>query len=119
VRREFRRAPSRFSANTVCASENPEDRYGRLFQDLVANTPSTQRSSLFALHGSEDLGEKTARMLGCDLAALEELSFEDGEHKSRPLEAVAGRDVYVMHSLHGGHEESPNDKLCRLLSSAP
>jgi ribose-phosphate pyrophosphokinase len=74
-----------------------------------------ERLSLFALHGSEELGEKIAGLLGCDLAALEERVFEDGEHKSRPLAAVAGRDVYVVHSLHGGHEDSPNDKLCRLL----
>ena len=77
--------------------------------------PALQRLSLFALHGSEDLGGKIAGLLGCDLSALEERSFEDGEHKSRPLEAVAGRDVYVVHSLYGGPEESPNDKLCRLL----
>ncbi len=77
--------------------------------------PVQVRLSLFALQGSEDLGEKIARLLGCELAALEERSFEDGEQKSRPLDAVAGRDVYVVHSLYGGPEESPNDKLCRLL----
>jgi ribose-phosphate pyrophosphokinase len=79
--------------------------------------PSTaaERLRLFALHGTEALGEKIAHSLGCSLAALEERGFEDGEHKSRPLETVAGSDVYVVHSLHGGPEESPNDKLCRLL----
>ncbi|HTO65974.1 MAG TPA: ribose-phosphate diphosphokinase [Bradyrhizobium sp.] len=73
------------------------------------------RLRLFSLHGTEVLGEKIAHALGCGLAAVEERSFEDGEHKVRPLEAVAGCDVYVMHSLHGGPDESPNDKLCRLL----
>ena len=77
---------------------------------------AVERLRLFALHGTEVLGEKIARSLGCHLAALEERSFEDGEHKSRPLDTVAGCDVYVVHSLHGGPQESPNDKLCRLLS---
>jgi ribose-phosphate pyrophosphokinase len=74
-----------------------------------------ERLRLFALHGTEELGDKIAKSLGCKLAVLEERSFEDGEHKIRPLETVAGSDVYVVHSLHGGPEESPNDKLCRLL----
>src|SRR5579864_3890525 len=73
------------------------------------------RLRLFSLHGTEVLGEKIAHTLGCRLATVEERSFEDGEHKVRPLEAVAGCDVYVLHSLHGGPDESPNDKLCRLL----
>lgn len=85
------------------------------FRTWSPTHPVLERLSLFALHGTEDLGGKIARLLGCDLAALEERSFEDGEHKSRPLVTVAGRDVYVVHSLHGGPEESPNDKLCRLL----
>ena len=74
-----------------------------------------ERLRLFALKGTEELGRKIAQSLGCGLAALEERSFEDGEHKVRPLETVAGCDVYVVHSLHGGPEDSPNDKLCRLL----
>lgn len=74
-----------------------------------------ERLRLFALHGTETLGDRIAKSLGCSLAAVEERSFEDGEHKVRPLETVAGCDVYVVHSLHGGPEESPNDKLCRLL----
>ncbi len=73
------------------------------------------RLRLFALHGTEELGERIADALGCKLAAIEERSFEDGEHKIRSLEPVAGCDVYVVHSLHGGPEQSPNDKLCRLL----
>ena len=76
---------------------------------------AVERLRLFALHGTEVLGEKIARSLGCHLAALEERSFEDVEHKIRPLETVAGCDVYVVHSLHGGPQESPNDKLCRLM----
>lgn len=70
---------------------------------------------LFALNGSTELGEQIATSLSGTLAAHEERSFEDGEHKIRPLDTVAGHDVYVVHSLHGGPVESPNDKLCRLL----
>lgn len=54
-------------------------------------------------------------MGGLSLAHHEERDFEDGEHKIRPLETVAGRDVYVVHSLHGDATESVNDKLCKLL----
>lgn len=70
---------------------------------------------LFTLKGTDDLGSKVADALGCGLAHHEERSFEDGEHKIRPLDTVAGCDVYVVHSLHGGPDESPNDKMCRLL----
>jgi ribose-phosphate pyrophosphokinase len=79
------------------------------------HSTTVERLRLFALHGTDTLGKKIAHSLGCDLSALEERSFEDGEHKIRPLERVAGCDVYVVHSLHGGPEESPNDKLCQLL----
>ena len=42
-------------------------------------------------------------------------SRELGEHKSRSLETVRGRDVYVIHSLYGEPSQSVNDKLVRLL----
>ncbi len=78
--------------------------------------PTTDcRLQLFALKGSDALGAAIAEALGCVLSVHEERDFEDGEHKIRPLETVAGSDVYVVHSLHGGPVESPNDKLCRLL----
>lgn len=80
----------------------------------AAAAPS-DRLRLFTLNGSKELGAKIADSLGCALAAHEERGFEDGEHKIRPLDMVAGCDVYVVHSLHGGPDESPNDKLCRLL----
>jgi ribose-phosphate pyrophosphokinase len=70
---------------------------------------------LFALDASRAFGEAVAAALGLPLAAHEEREFEDGEHKARPLEGVRGRDVYVVQGLHGGPEQSPNDKLCRLL----
>lgn len=70
---------------------------------------------LFAMHSSRAFGERVAQHLGIGLAAHEERNFEDGEHKSRPLEEVRGRDVFVIHSLYGDGKESGNDKLCRLL----
>jgi len=70
---------------------------------------------LFALRASASYGEKISRALGVPLADHEERSFEDGEHKSRPLENVRNQDVYVVQSLYGDHEETVNDKLCRLL----
>ncbi|MFW6027511.1 MAG: ribose-phosphate diphosphokinase [bacterium] len=70
---------------------------------------------LFALNQTREFGERIAAALGCELDPHEERSFEDGEHKARPLVSVRGRDVYVVQSLHGGPDESGNDKLCRLL----
>jgi ribose-phosphate pyrophosphokinase len=76
----------------------------------------TNRSlCLFALNATEALGLAVAAELSLPLAAHEEREFEDGEHKTRPLEAVRGAHVFVMQSLHGGPNLSANDKLCRLL----
>jgi len=71
--------------------------------------------AVFALRAGRDFGERVARRLGRALAEHEERDFEWGQHKARPLEGVRGRDVYVVHSLHGDFEQSANDKLCRLL----
>ena len=75
----------------------------------------TARLRLFALHATAELGNDVAAALGQPLAAHEERDFEDGEHKTRPLDGVAGCDVYVVQSLHGGPAESASDKLVRLL----
>jgi ribose-phosphate pyrophosphokinase len=69
----------------------------------------------FALGATEALGQAVSEALGQPLARHEEREFEDGEHKARPLDPVAGADVYVLQSLHGGPTQSANDKLCRLL----
>jgi ribose-phosphate pyrophosphokinase len=71
--------------------------------------------SLFALNTSRDFGEKIALHLGIALSDHEDHSFEDGEHKTRPLTNVRGRNVFVVQSLYADHEQSVNDKLCRLL----
>ena len=81
----------------------------------MADRASDHRLCLFALRGTDELGNAVARALSEPLAAHEERDFEDGEHKARPLIAVRGADVVVLHSLHGGPQQSANDKLCRLL----
>lgn len=70
---------------------------------------------LFALNASRNFAERITHHLGIALAEHEERSFEDGEHKSRPLVGVRGKDVFVIQSLYGDHQQSVNDKLCRLL----
>ncbi len=74
-----------------------------------------QELILFALNASQDFGERVAAGLGISLSAHEEREFEDGEHKSRPLVNVRGRDVFVIQSLYADAGQSVNDKLCRLL----
>ncbi len=74
-----------------------------------------RRLCLFALQATSALGAAVAAALDQNLAAHEEREFEDGEHKTRPLETVRGADVYVLHSLNGETDQNANDKLCRLL----
>jgi len=71
--------------------------------------------ALFALRSGRAFGEHVAEALGVRLLEHEEREFEWGQHKTRPLENVRGKDVYVVQSLHGDFEQSANDKLCRLL----
>lgn len=70
---------------------------------------------LFALHASRDFGVRVVGHLGIGLSAHEEREFEDGEHKSRPLVGVRGRDVYAIQSLYADARASVDDKLVRLL----
>jgi ribose-phosphate pyrophosphokinase len=76
---------------------------------------ATPDFAIFALRATRTFGASVAAELGVVLAEHEERSFEDGEHKTRSLESVRGRDVFVFQSLHGGPDEGVNDKLCRLL----
>jgi len=71
--------------------------------------------ALFAFRSGRAWGERVAARVGVALARHEEREFEWGQHKARPLESVRGRDCYVLQSLHGGAEQSANDKLIRLL----
>jgi ribose-phosphate pyrophosphokinase len=70
---------------------------------------------LFALNNSRSFGELITKELNLPLSAHEEREFEDGEHKSRPLENVRNLDVFVIHSLYSDATQSVNDKFCRLL----
>jgi ribose-phosphate pyrophosphokinase len=70
---------------------------------------------IFATNATHELGKVVAQVLGQTLAAHEERDFEDGEHKIRPLATVRNADIYVIQSLHGDAQESPHDKLCKLL----
>jgi ribose-phosphate pyrophosphokinase len=70
---------------------------------------------VFALGSSKAFGEMVARKLRVSLGSHEERDFEDGEHKTRPLESVRGEDVYVIVSLYGEPGQSPNDKLVKLV----
>jgi len=70
---------------------------------------------VFALNSSRDFGEKVCAHLKMPLGAHEEREFEDGEHKTRSLVNVRGKDVFVIQSLYGDPQQSVNDKLCRLL----
>lgn len=70
---------------------------------------------LFALNSTRTFGELVAKELSLQLSTHEEKEFEDGEHKSRPLENVRNQEVFVIHSLYSDPSQSVNDKLCRLL----
>lgn len=77
--------------------------------------PGDHRVAVFSLHSGQALAERICQRLGIAPAEHEERTFEDGEHKIRPLESVRGRDVYVVESLHSDGAMSVNDKLVRLL----
>jgi ribose-phosphate pyrophosphokinase len=81
----------------------------------MSKEAQTDMLSVFAFGAGRPLAERICRRLGIALGALEERSFEDGEHKLRPLESVRGRDVYVVQSLYGDAQSSVNDKLVRTL----
>ena len=89
--------------------------YGRSFHNAGPRMRGGNQLRLFALRATTELGKAVTGALGQPLASHEERDFEDGEHKTRPLESVRDADVYVLQSLHGGPTESANDKLCRLL----
>lgn len=74
-----------------------------------------QPPAVFAIGASRGFGEQVAKRIGIDLSSHEEREFEDGEHKIRPLVNVRHHRVFVIHSLYSDHQQSVNDKLCRLI----
>lgn len=71
--------------------------------------------SVFVLNDTAGLGKRVCSALGQDRSPHEEIDFDDGEQKARPLVEVRGCDAYVLQSLHGDPLHSVGDKLCRLL----
>ena len=57
--------------------------------------------AIFALNAGQDFGKQVCAHLNTALSAHEEREFEDGEHKTRPLVSVRGKDVFVIQSLLG------------------
>ena len=82
---------------------------------MTAPAPGATGPVVFALGASAAFGDRVCAGLGIARAAHEERNFEDGEHKSRSLINVRGRDVYVIHSLDGDGVQSADEKLCQLL----
>lgn len=76
---------------------------------------NTNDLAIFGLSSSHLFAERVAATLGVPLAEHEERDFEDGEHKTRPLQSVRGKDIYLLQSLHSDDRLSVNDKLVRLL----
>ena len=70
---------------------------------------------LFSIDPECGFASALADALDESLSPHEDRSFEDGEHKLRPLVDPRGADVYVLASLHGSPRFSPHDRLCRLL----
>ncbi|GAA0281019.1 ribose-phosphate pyrophosphokinase [Alteraurantiacibacter aestuarii] len=70
---------------------------------------------LFALGANHEFAQRIAFRLGLTISPHEERDFEGGEHKTRPLVEVSGRNIFVVYSLHGEAGASANDKLVRLL----
>jgi ribose-phosphate pyrophosphokinase len=76
---------------------------------------SASELALFALDATRIYGETVSAALGIPLRKHEERTFEDGEHRARPLVSVRSADVFVLQSLYADPAASVNDKLCRLL----
>ena len=74
--------------------------------------------ALFAPGASQALGERVAAALGVALAPFELRTFEDGEHKGRPLASVRGLDCFLLATLHGQPGRSVNDALVETLFAA-
>ena len=71
---------------------------------------------LFSLDPDCLFAPALAAELDESLSPHEDRGFEDGEHKLRPKVDPRGADAFVISSLHGGPQDSPHDKLFRLLA---
>lgn len=75
----------------------------------------SSRPIVFLLDDSDDFGATLEAALGGSLAPLEQRSFEDGEHKLRPLTPVRGHEVCVVCRLAGTAERTVDERIMRLL----
>ena len=82
---------------------------------MSAPDPFRGRLAVFSLESGRALRNRICHALGIPPGRHEEREFEDGEHKTRPLESVRGRDVYLVESLHKDAELTVGDKLTRTL----
>lgn len=73
---------------------------------------------LFAPGASRALGTRVAEALEVPLAPFELRTFEDGEHKGRPLASVRGAHCFLLATLHGQAGRSVNDALVETLFAA-
>ena len=81
----------------------------------VPPLPENHHAVVFSLESGTPLRDRVCRHLGVPPGNHEERTFEDGEHKIRPLQAVRERDVFVVESLSGDEALSVNDKVLRTL----
>lgn len=77
--------------------------------------PDDHSAVLFSLDSGRPFLERVCEHLGVEAGEHEERTFEDGEHKIRPLESVRGRDVFFVESLYSDAALSVNDKVLRTL----
>ena len=77
--------------------------------------PDDHSAALFSLDSGRFLLGRVCEHLGVEPGEHEERTFEDGEHKIRPLESVRGRDVFFVESLYSDDQLSVNDKVLRAL----
>lgn len=78
-------------------------------------SPVAHPTLIFAPSESGELGRGIAQAAGTALAELEELRFERGEFKLRPLVSVRDREVVVIQTLAAGDASPIADRLVRLL----
>ena len=77
--------------------------------------PADHSVAVFSLDTGRALLERVCQHLGVDPGQHEERTFEDGEHKIRPLQSVRGRDVYFVQSLYSDSNLSVDSKVLRTL----
>ena len=89
-----------------------------LRQGQLSLTPSVGRTTPRPFSGArrQTFGwEEGRRHQRRSSPRTQERELEDGEQKIRSLVNVRDRDVFVIYGLHGEHDRTGADKLCRLL----